>query len=576
METLLKKADADPVFISEMLFQHFKSKGKFFRTREDEVFLLYKNKTYEISNNLPFNSLMMSTTDLLPTREPGRSIWCALANRGYRYGVEIQATTWLHTDAKSDTIFVNLNSPDNTILRVGHDVQEIPNGLNEDNVLLRTSPKIEPFSYQPDVDVKHGFNLLQELILKNLACEKEQRYLIIAWMISVFLYDFSNMQILMKFSGSQASGKTTAARLISILLYGKEHVGAQSSASAFSESSRNPLVIIDNLEQKNINESMNTFLLLAASKGSKTKRSSGTDSGTVSERPMCLVLTTAIEPFTLSELISRTCEITFSKKHHGDDWSESTITREILQHRDVLLSSILKVLSEKVIPRLSRRKEYLTVLKKEYKNHAMERNNEYLALLMLILDNILPYMPYYDKGNVMYGVETGETEIRRRWIEYQNDRAKELFSGSNTILKILNGIVKDYLFSMRAEGVSDLYDGELEENVFKYIHPDYGLELIKTIPRAFIDEKTKETYTQAEIMFTATASDIVYAFDSYCRNKGIKNPYSSAVVFGKRLENDIKVLETENWTLMQNEGISPYYKILKGRRYYRFVNFLIT
>lgn len=575
-EQLQKKTDADPVLLSDMLFQHFKAKGRFFRTNKEEVFLLYKHKTYEISNNLPFNSLMMRTTDLLPTREPGRSVWCALANRGYSYGVEIQAANWLFTDFQTDTVYVNLNSPDNTILKIGHDIEEIPNGLNDDNVLLRTSSNIQPFSFIPDADIRHGFEVMKELLFDNLACEVEQRYLIISWLISAFLFDFSNMQALMKFSGARASGKTTAARLISILFYGVEDVGSQSSASAFAEASRNPVLFIDNLEQKNINLSMNDFLLLAASKSSKTKRMSGTDSDTIKERPKSLVLTTAIEPFTLSELISRTCEVEFHTGYHEDSFIDSEVTRKLRQQRDLILSSILKLIAKDILPNLEGRRSYMTILKKEYKNHAMDRNNEYLSLLMLILKYTLPYIPYYSKHSVMYAVESGEAEIRRRWIEYQNERTREMETGSNDILKMLNGIVKDYLYAMQNTDLEMVFCTDRMKNVFRYIHPDYGLNIIKTEPQSHYDEDSNEYYTKVEIEFVATAGEIVYAFDSYCKNKGLKNPYVSAAVFGKRLENDLSILRTKNWDLDTKEGIFPHYKIIKGRRYYKFVNIIIS
>lgn len=576
-ENLMKKADADPVLISDMLFQHFKARGRFFRTKKDEVFLLYKQRTYEISNNLPFNSLMMRTTDLLPTREPGRSVWCALANRGYSYGVEIQAANWLFTDLQTDAIYVNLNSPDNTILKLtaGH-IEEIPNGLNDDNVLLRTSSTIEPFSFIPDADIKEGFKALKELLFDNLACELEQRYLILTWMVSAFLFDFSNMQALMKFSGSKASGKTTGARLISILFYGVEDVGSQSSASAFAEASRNPVLFIDNLEQKNINIAMNDFLLLAASKSSKTKRTAGTDSDTIKERPKSLVLTTAIEPFTLSELISRTCEIEFHSRFHADDFMDSEVTRKLRQNRDLILSSILKLIAQRVLPGLDQRRNYMTILKKEYKNHSMDRNNEYLSLLMLALKHMLPFLPYYSKQSVMYGIENGEAEIRRRWIEYQNERSREMESGSNDIVKMLNGIVKDYLYAMKNGNVEECYDTERMAQVFKYVHSDYGLEIVKTKPEGFYDEDTGDFLNKVEIEFVATAGEIVYAFDSYSKNKGLKNPYTSAAIFGKRLENDLNILKTKNWDLDTKEGIHPHYKIVKGRRYYKFVNIIIS
>lgn len=575
-ESLLKKADADPVLISDMLFQHFKSRGRFFRTKKEEVFLLYKNRTYEINNNLPFNSLMMRTTDMLPTKEPGRSVWCALANRGYSYGVEIQAANWLYTDLQTDTVFVSLNSQENTILKIGRKhVEEIPNGMNNDNVLLKTSASIEPFSYIPDASMEEGFKALRELLFDNLACEIEQRYLILAWMISAFLFDFSNMQALMKFSGSRASGKTTGARLISIIFYGIEDVGSQSSASAFAEASRNPVLFIDNLEQKNINISMNDFLLLAASKSSKTKRAAGTDSETIKERPKSLVLTTAIEPFTLSELISRTCEIGFHERFHSEFFMDSEVTRKLKQKRDLILSCLIKFVAYHVLPGLEDRKNYMMILKREYKDHAQERNNEYLALLMVILNSILKYIPYYKKSSVLYGVESGESEIRKRWIEYQNERSRDLETGSNDILKMFNGIVKDYIYAMKNRDVEEIFDVNRMKKVFKYTHQDYGLEIVKTIPEGFFDEETKDFLSKVEIEFMATAGEIVYAFDAYCKNKGLKNPYASAVVFGRRLENDIRVLKTQNWDIVSNEGIYPYFKITRGRRYYKFVNTLV-
>ncbi len=68
-EAVGNKGAADPIVISNMMFEFFKKEGKFYRTREDEVFLLYKNRTYSISNNLPFNALIMKTAK--PSANPG-------------------------------------------------------------------------------------------------------------------------------------------------------------------------------------------------------------------------------------------------------------------------------------------------------------------------------------------------------------------------------------------------------------------------------------------------------------------------------------------------------------------------
>ncbi len=576
-ETLARKADADPIFIANLLFNFFSKDGRFYKTRDKNVFLLYQNTTYEISNNLPFNALIMRLTDLLPTKEPGRSVWVALANMGYNSGIEITMASWIHTDKDTDTIYINLNSPQNMILKITqkHGVKEIPNGLNEDNVLLNSSNSILPFTYLPDTDPHEGFRVIKNLIFDNLTCEKEQRYLIMCWLISAFLIDFVSKQALLKFAGATASGKTTGAKLLSILVYGTEEVGAPTAAAAFAEASKNPMLLIDNLESNDITSAMKDFLLLSASRSNKSKRTSGTESDTTKEKPKALVLVTAIEPFTLAEMINRTIEIFFDKKFHGDGFIEDEVARELIKKRDIIISSILKVISKKIIPSLSDRKTYISILQKQHKGHSKERNNEYIALLMVILDKILPYLPFYSEEDFLYGIESGAPDIWKAWIEYQDTRARDTEAGSNNILKMLDGIVREYIYKIKELKLTpDIVFG-YDEEVFVYQHPDYGLKLIKSKPIKK-SENEYEDYTETHIEFVAMASEIVGAFDTFCKNKGIKNPYSSPAVFGRRLENDLVILKKEGWALDAKESIYPYYKKVRGKRFYKFLNTRIS
>ncbi|MCP4259127.1 MAG: toprim domain-containing protein [Planctomycetes bacterium] len=567
--------DADPNTIVIVIYKYFSRNGRFFYDRLDNVYLLYQHKTYEIKGNRPFNALMKKMTGLLPTKEPGRSVWESLASEAYTCGRQIDIATWFLTNRNTDTLYLNLNLPGNNILRISKEsVNEVPNGMNDEGVFLKSSQKILPMNYLPDCDMNEGMQVLKELVLDNLTCEKKQKYLILCWLISAFLMDFSPYMALMKFSGATGCGKTTAARLLSILIYGNEHLGDPSTAAAFSISSQNPLLVIDNLETKDITKTIAKFLLLAATKGSKEKRVGGTETDTIQESPRSLVLITAIEPFEKVETINRTYDIEFFGNNKADDFVEDETTGGLIKKRNLILSSIFKFIHKEVLPSLDRRGEYITVLKKEYKNHSKNRTDEYLAILMLVVDKILRYIPFYEEDDLLCGVESGANEIWQEWIEYQDAKAKDSETGSNSIIKQLDGIVKECLALMNEKDREVEYHKDYEEGVFRYTHPEYLLDIIKTKGKTLKDE-SEEPYTMAYVEFLATAGDIVHAFDKYSRNTGNRNQYSSGSILISRLRNDVGILKKAGWEIISKPGCEPYYSRVKGIRKWKLRKVLV-
>lgn len=567
--------DADPNTVVTVIYKYFSRNGRFFYDRLDNVYLLYQHKTFEIKGNRPFNALMKRMTGLLPTKEPGRSVWESLASEAYTCGKQIDIATWILTDRNTDTLYANLNLPGNNILRISKEsISEVPNGMNDEGVFLKSSQKIFPLNYLPDCDMNEGMRVLKELVLDNLTCDKEQKYLILCWLISAFLMDFSPYMALMKFSGETGGGKTTAARLLSILIYGDEHLGEPSTAAAYSISSQNPLLVIDNLEARDMTKSIEKFLLLAATKGSKEKRAGGTETDTIQESPRSLVLITAIEPFERAETINRTYDIEFMKKNKADDYVEDETTGGLIKKRNLILSSIFKFIHKDILPNLDQRKEYITVLKKEYKNHSKNRTDEYLAMLMLMLDKILKYIPFYEADDLMCGVESGAKESWQAWIEYQDSKAKDSETGSNSIVKQLDGIVKECIALMNEKDKEVEYHKDYEGGVFRYTHPEYLLEIVKTQGETLKD-KSGEPYTRAYVEFIANASDIVHAFDKYSRNTGNRNPYSSGSILISRLRNDIGVLKKAGWEVMSRPGFEPYYTRIQGTRYWKLRKVLV-
>jgi DNA primase len=574
------KKDADPNYIASCIFKHLSQNGRFFKDAMDETFLLYQHRIYLIGNNRPFNALMKKMSGLLPTKEPGRSVWESLASEAFNAGVKIDRASWIHADRKECAVFVNLNLANNVILKISPGrIEEIPNGLNENGVLLNASNKLLPANFNPDADVQEGMRALKELIMDNMTCDREQRYLVLCWFISAFLLDFAPYMALMKFSGAWESGKSTPAKFLSLLIYGDEHLSEITTAGAYRSSANNPLLIFDDLESEDVTKSLSKFLRLAATKGEKEKSSSSSDHNTITEKPKGLILITAIDPLLQTAVISRTIDIEFEKKYLRPDFIEDEIKRELVQKRDLILSAILKLLSREILPALHEgkdQKDYIAILRKEYPKHAKRRMDEYLSILMLILNRVMKYVPYYTEDDFEFGVESGEKDIRKAWIEYQNDRAKDNETSSNSIIKMLDGLVREYSAKMKDCSPAPHMDyrdeqGNLMDGVFSYTHPEYLIEMVKTKSERIEDEHGN-AYTKTCIEFMATPSDIVHAFDRWCRNNGQRNPYENVSVFGQRFKNERTLLTKVGWEVAINPKkphLQPYYEYVNGVRFYK-------
>ncbi|TLM65012.1 MAG: toprim domain-containing protein [Deltaproteobacteria bacterium] len=571
--------DADPIQIGEICFRFFSHHGRAYYDAEGRVWLIYQGQTLEISNNPFFNALMMKLTRMIPEKAPGVQVWSALKHTALLHSRRIDRCRWIHTDTIKDTIFLNLNSPGNVILRISKErIEEVQNGMNDDHVLLAASGKIMPMTWLPDVDVQEGMLELKRLIFDNLAVKREQKYLILCWLISGFCPDMAPYQFLMKFAGYASSGKSTASKMLTGLVYGSEDLTDCSAAAAFSSAAKNPVVVIDNLENKDLNRNLQKFLLLAATRGAKEKRKGGSDTDTVDESPRALINITAIEPFTLPELISRTFELTFDRRVFGsDDFHESEVLEQIKKKRNLILSAIIRFIQTDILPNLEQRKEFMSLLNRQFKGHAKDRTNAYLALLMLILSRLLKHVPYWGPEDVSYGSETGEADIYRAWINEQNAASRENEIGSNETVRLLDGLVSEYAPLFQKVLPSRVPGYEVEAVVAE--HPEYGLKMIKTKPETICSSCSQkqhechcggEMYLHSIVEFVATSNELVNAFDRLCKKTGRSTSYGSSSIFAARLMNDTATLRSSGWEIIVKPGIEPYFKKVHGTRFYKF------
>ena len=254
--------------------------------------------------------------------------------------------SWLHTDVASQTVYFNLNNAEHEIAKITPEgVEILKNGGNADGIILDGSRKMAPIQFLPEADLAEADRLLVDLVVNNLTCPQGDRFLILSWLSCFLLIDFAGTRPMTRFEGPAGSGKTTASKLISALLYGEPQHKKATDAANYTDGSQNPLIVLDNIEVRQMTEELTTFMLTSITGIAKEKRKGGTDSETVIERTKCLLNTTGIEPLggELSEILSRSFVINFDLASQASDcFLEAKILAAIEQHRDLILSAIMK------------------------------------------------------------------------------------------------------------------------------------------------------------------------------------------------------------------------------------------
>jgi hypothetical protein len=231
---------------------------------------------------------------------------------------------------------------------------------------------------------------------------------------------------------TSSSSKTTASKITSTLLYGEPQHKKATDAANYTDSSQNPLIVLDNIEVKQMTEDLTTFMLTSITGIAKEKRKGGTDSETITERTKCLLNTTGIEPLCgeLSEILSRSFA--------SDCFLESEVISAIQQNRDLIISAIMKRTSHVLaMIRDGAQKQVMRLLHRTMPTHGKRRCNDYLRQLYLMML----------AGSEEHEVTTGLEDLSPLFIEQIhsiNDTSQEMARESNPIATALASLFHAY------------------------------------------------------------------------------------------------------------------------------------
>ena len=537
------KVKPNNIFIGKLISEYFNIVGTFFVEPENDYMcsIFYKDSFYRISDNRLFNALINREAGLNASQNGFKIIRQEIEDFAINNGQKVNIPGWISSKISLNTIYINLCNDKKQLLKLyPGNIEIIQNGSNTDGILLKEAPNLSGIEYVDDIELKQGMSRLKAMIFDNQACSEANKYYVFVFLLATFLVDFINAKGILKASGDTSSGKTTAARLLTCLLFKKDMTSTGTVASYYTEAATSPMLIMDNLESKDITTALLNFILIVATGGQRIKRSKDSQTANVYEKPNTQIFWSAIEPPEKEETLNRTIDIEFSRKYWDDNFTETETMELIKEERNRLLSTIFNLIAFKILPDFTqKRKKAQTWIKNKYKGHAKERLNELLATYLVILKEVCAYIPYSRQEDNTPAHMT----IFNQWIDTQNEIAKHTAMNTNPILRYLGYLLKYYTYHQ-----SD-FDKEFPE--------------IQVGPRAKYDVNVKEF---KKISFDFTYSDLLAFIGRASKRIGEKNPFGTAAQLRYRLKNSQKILQDANWIYegeSKRNSQARYYRITK-------------
>jgi len=382
----------------------------------------------------------------------------------------------------------------------------IRNAVNKEKVLLNLPVQGMEVTALPCKVPCDGLNLLKEYFMEWLPMQDEDRFLLLAWLVGVFFRDYVKPKPIVRLLSKTATGKSTSSKLASLLLYGQEmlNIAASTMAAYYEMSSTYPLVIMDNLETRNMNSMLEDFLLIAATGGVKSKRLLSADTGMIQYHANCLVLTNGIEPFNKHELIDRTMELQLDIEQYGNNrFHETKVFGGLMANRQKIMASLLYLVHKYVLPRV--RKGEVGRIMGEFGSHGKERFNEYFALMALVLDALWGYLPVKGYKN--------SRDLTSHWLESQTKAVNRQNEGTDEVLYFMDTYVSRYNQLVLA-GVQTRVDQVDGRHVVRF-----------------------------------TTRDLLSDFRIMSKQLGIRCPWINDRQLGTRLVDSAGVLSKSGWTM---------------------------
>jgi hypothetical protein len=106
-----------------------------------------------------------------------------------------------------------------------------------------------------------------------------------------------------------------------------------------------------------------------------------------------------------------------------------------------------------------------------------------------------------------------------------------------------------------------------------FMSPLYKVEVIKSFPEASEDP---DQAGASFIELVASSAQLVVAIKTFCDLKKTRNPYPTASVLGEHLKTSRALLDRYGWELLSRPGVEPWFKVVRGARFWKFQKELVA
>ena len=510
----------------EIVYNWLLQRGvKFYKDKDHAHYLFTDRKLMLINKqDREFESFLYGVTGVTTATKDGEVYVKVLQALTERDGTKISYNTWLHTDEENHEIYFNLNNDQQELVQITPDgVTLMENGNNQKQILLHSSSKIQPISYTPltEVEYTEGLRKLKSLVVDNLACQESDRIFSTAWSIAGFFVDYVRTTPSLRFEGDSEGGKSTGMELVSFPMYGSDQKKTSTTASNYTDAALNPIVLLDNIEASEMSEALKNFIITVVTGINKEKRKLGTDRELVVEKSKCLICSTGIENWSIPEVINRSYFVEFDKDKYGNGFYDGVFV-EIKKARNEIMSAEFQLVS-KVLKKIQDGtwRDYEVQLGKLYPGHSKSRANAFLALMILVTEELLTAWDSNQKAWDLVDV----------WIDTQNGISKNTSVDSNPIMQYLNILRKEVM----------RYREQQKSYTNNVVWP-FDVDIVEI--------------NAQENKFTVTgfAKDLHSTFSKLCQLRSLPYVFKSARQLSSRIKNSQKSLCEAGW-FVTDDGI---------------------
>lgn len=538
---------------AEVIWDWFGERGgKFFYDVERQKALLFFNS--EIHEVASTDTLLMgrlwALAGLNETQRGTNFILAEFRQRTTAEGARVHQHSWSHTSKTDRAVWLNLAAEDGSIIKISDgQVTTMPNGVNEDEILLARPLFMRPFTYHADAsNDQAALEKLGQLVVSNIAADHTDALFTVCWALTSLLLGFTSLRPIVHFQGPKGSGKTGAAKLLWTLLYGSEEFqGKFTLASLAAAASQAPYVVIDDLTSADMNNSLMRGLKTMATGSGSAKRSHGTEMGITTAAASTLIGLTGILPFEAPDLRERIFSIDISRKHQGQEWMESATMMEIIEWRDRIFSAILRVMAQGVVGRYEEQKTIVMWLKRRFPGWAKERMDEFFAMMILFSLRIAGPAGYDPSGekvarhifgnstgavwqaNAMLPVEKTELCLVGKFIKQQDKMSKEFDAESSQVLHWMQSLQTHFAEITAGKGEGEtMTDQESRLSFILHRQQHMGRDFVFAVVRT-------------------PGAQLLNGIRKFARERGAAQgsiPWDSTMAFSKSVQAELEALES--------------------------------